>query len=351
MSSEHVTTIVVGGGQAGLAAGHALRRSGTSCIILDAHERVGDAWRQRWDSLRLFTQARFAALPGMRFPAPPRSYPTKDAVADYLEAYARRFGLPVRLGVDVDGVRRTGAGFEVTAGARRFTADTVILATGAYQRPSVPAFAAQLDPRIRQLHSSEYRNPAQLGPGPALVVGAGNSGAEIALELGRGTVLSGPSTGRLPLWVQSRLYWWLIHDALTTATRAGRRLRDDSAGSGAPLIRVTPRALRSAGVERAGRTAGVTDGRPRLEDGRVLDVAAVVWCTGYAPDFARVGIDGELRHERGVVRDLPGLYVLGLPFQHTLSSSLIGGVGRDAAYIARHIAAADVPSPRHPVAA
>src|SRR5215216_5031593 len=198
--SEHVETVIIGGGQAGLATGYHLARRDLPFVILDANERIGDAWRKRWDSLRLFTPARYNGLPGWPFPAPAWSFPTKDEVADYLEAYAARFDLPVQTGVRVDGLSREADRYVLTAGDRRFEADHVVVASGAYQRPRIPALASELDPGIVQLHSSEYRDPCQLQEGGVLVVGAANSGVEIALEVSRNhrTWLSGRHTGQEP---------------------------------------------------------------------------------------------------------------------------------------------------------
>ena len=351
-ATERFEVVVVGGGQAGLAVGYHLARRGLRFVILDAGERTGDSWRKRWDSLRVFTPARLDGLPGMPFPAPAASFPTKDAVADYLEAYAARFALPVRTGVTVDGLARVGDRFVATAGGRRFEADNVVLALGAYQRPRVPAFAPALDPAIVQLHSSEYRRPSQLRAGGALVVGAGNSGAEIALEASRGhrTWLSGRDTGHEPVRAGSGpfrvvvpLIWFVATHVLTVQTPLGRKVRRTFRSRGLPLARLRRQDLTAAGIELVPRTAGVRDGAPVLEDGRALEVANVIWCTGFVPDLAWIdlplsGEDGP-RHERGVVGAEPGLYVLGLYFLYALTSPLLGGVGRDAAHIAAHIAA------------
>ena len=353
MEPERFETVVVGGGQAGLAVGYHLRRRERSFVILDAGRRVGDVWRNRWDSLRLFTPARYCGLPGLGFPADGWHYPTKDEVADYLETYATRFGLPVRAGVRVDGVTRPGDRFLVSAGERRFEADNVVVASGAYRHPRVPAFAAELDPGILQLHSSGYQRPAQLREGGVLVVGAGNSGAEIALEASRDhpVWLSGRHPGSEPTRAGSRLdrlftppFWFAINQVLTVGTPIGRRLRPRLMKMGTPLARVRRRDLAAAGVQRVPRTAGARDGLPLLEDGRVLEVANVVWCTGFRPDFSWVHLpvfdaDGEPRHDRGVVAAEPGLYFVGLFFLSSVASSLVGGVGRDAAAIADRIAA------------
>ncbi len=199
-ATQHVDTLVIGGGQAGLAAGYELARRGRDFVILDAHDHVGDSWRIRWDSLRLFTPASLNGLPGMPFPAPGEHFPTKDELADYLETYAARFALPVQLGVRVDELTRDGDRYLVSAGVRRLAANHVVVATGAYATPGLPAFASQLDPAITQLHSLDYRNPGQLRDGRVLVVGAGNSGAEIALELAatHQTWLAGRDTGHFP---------------------------------------------------------------------------------------------------------------------------------------------------------
>jgi putative flavoprotein involved in K+ transport len=350
---EPIETVVIGGGQAGLSVGHHLARRGRRFLILDANQRVGDAWRRRWDSLRLFTPARYDALAALPFPAPAHSFPTKDQVADYLEAYAARFQLPVRTGVRVDRLWRDDGRFVVATGDRSWAADNVVVAMSTFQVPRVPSFAAELDPAILQLHSSGYRRPSQLREGPTLVVGAGNSGAEIALEIAgsRRTWLSGRHPGSEPTSAGSRLdrlftppFWFLITRVLTVDTRIGRKARPKLTGVGTPLARVKPRTLRAAGVERTPRTAGVRDGLPVLEDGRALEVANVVWCTGFRPGFSWIDLpvfedDGEPRHDHGVVASAPGLYVVGRFFQTAVASPLVGWVGYDAGSIADRIAA------------
>jgi putative flavoprotein involved in K+ transport len=348
---ERFETVIVGGGQAGLAVGYHLARRGRRFVILDANQRIGDVWRGRWDSLRLFTPARYDGLPGWPFPAPAWSFPTKDQVADYLEAYATRFDLPVRTGVCVDRLSRDGDRYLVTTGNRRLEADHVVVASGAYQRPRIPAFAAELDPGILQLDPNRYRDPSQLPGGGALVVGAGNSGAEIAFEVSgtHPTWLSGPDTGHIPVrtgTVWDRLLtppvWWFASRVLTVQTPIGRKVRPKALTTTAPLERVRPKELAAAGVQRVPRTVGVRDGSPLLEDGRVMDVATVLWCTGFRPDFAWVDLpvfdqDGAPTHHRGVVGSQPGLYFLGLWFLAAFTSSLLGGVGSDAEHIAEQI--------------
>jgi putative flavoprotein involved in K+ transport len=353
-ASVRVNTVVIGGGQAGLSVGYHLSRLGVPFVILDASRHVGDSWRQRWDSLRLFTPARHAGLDGMPFPAKPFSFPTKDDMADYLEAYARRFELPVRLGVKVDRLSRLGDRFIVVAGNQRFEADNVVVAMGHYQRPRRPAFAGELRSSITQVHSFEYRNPGQLQPGDVLVVGAGNSGAEIAVETAarHRTWLAGRETGHVPFRVDglaarlivSRLVLRVVfHRILSIATPIGRKVRPRVLHRAAPLIRTKPKDLAAAGVLRVPRVTGVRNGLPLLEDGRTAEVANVVWCTGFDAGFSWIdlpvfGPDGFPQHEAGVVAAEPGLFFVGLPFLYAFSSEMIHGVGRDAGRIARAVA-------------
>jgi putative flavoprotein involved in K+ transport len=270
----------------------------------------------------------------------------------YLEAYAARFALPVRTGARVDGLTRADGEFVVSSGTGGYRADNVVVATGAYQVPHVPDFAAALDPAIVQLHSTAYRNPTQLR-GPVLVVGAGNSGAEIAFEaaaLGP-TVLSGRDTGQEPVRAGGRAdrlfvppFWFLLSRVLTTGSPLGRAARRQLSGRGLPLARVRRADLKAAGVERVPRVTGIRDGRPALADGRVLDVATVVWCTGFGSDFRWIDLPvfdahGQPDHTRGIVPALPGLYFVGLFFLASAASPLIGGVGRDAGHVARHLVA------------
>jgi putative flavoprotein involved in K+ transport len=343
---ERYDTVVVGAGQAGLATGYHLARQDLDYAIVDADARVGDGWRRRWDSLRLFTPAAYSGLPGMPFPAAPAHLPDKDEVADYLERYAERFDLPMRMGTRVEGMSREGARWVLHAGDRRLEAENVVVATGAFHRPRVPALAARLAPAIHQLHSSEYRNPFALPEGPVLVVGVGNSGAQIAMELARfrPTWLAGRSTGHIPRRLLGRdVYdWaWPVATRLTRETRLGRRWQQ-KARRGDPLLGIMPEAIAASGVRRLGRVTDVREGLPVCE-GEAIAPAVVIWCTGYVPDWSWIDAPitdaaGELRHERGVARDVPGLHFVGLRWQHRITSPLLGGVGEDAAYIAAAIA-------------
>ena len=367
---EHVDTVIIGGGQSGLSVAYHLQRLGIQFVVLEANAHIGDSWRHRWDSLRLFTPARYDGLAGMPFPARQFSFPSKDEMADYLVGYAARFALPVRTGVRVDHVTRDGSDYVVSAGDHRFVARNVVVAMASYQTPKIPSFATELDPDIVQMHSSEYRNPGQLREGGVLVVGAGNSGAEIAIELarhGHDTWLSGRDTGHLPYAVDgiiARLITPLVlrvvfHRVITVDTPIGRRARPKVLAHGGPLIRQHPDELLAAGVRRVGRTVAVRAGQPVLADGTVVPVTNVIWCTGFHAGMSWLEIPvfdehGEPIHERGLVPQQPGLYFVGLHFLYALSSTMIHGVARDAERIARAIASrrtssAARGSPRPPV--
>ncbi len=354
-SARDIETVVIGAGQAGLSAGYHLAERGREFVILDAYERVGDNWRCHWDSLRLYSPALAASLPGMKFPASRTSYPTKDEMADFLEAYRAAFELPVRGGVRVSGVRGDGDRYLVTCtDGSSYRCDNVVIATGTFGRsPNVPAFAGELDPGIRQLHSSDYKRPSQLRPGRVLVVGASHSGGDIAFEAGSAghpVVLSGPIHGQVPFHLDSRpakvafrgLYFLAQH-VLTLRTPVGRKIRPEVRAHGGPLIRVKKADLARVGVDMTpARTVGAKDGRPVLDGDRTLDVTNVVWCTGFRQDFSWIdppvtGDDGWPLERRGVVGTAPGLYFVGLAFQFAFSSMLVGGAGRDAEYVVKHL--------------
>ncbi len=347
-------TIVIGGGQAGLTTGYFLQQHGRDFTILDAGERIGDSWRKRWDSLRLFTPARYNGLAGMPFPAPDHYFPTKDEMGDFLEGYAAHFKLPVRTGIRVDSLTRQAEGFLVAAGNQRFEAKQVVVAMANYQSPRVPAFASELDAGIVQFHSSAYQNLSQLQEGGVLIVGAGNSGSEIAMEASRNhpTWMSGRNTGQIPFRIQTpaahRVFIPLVlrvlfHRVLTVNTPVGRKMRPKILTQGGPLIRIKSSDMAAAEIQRVPRTVGVRDGRPLLEDSHVLDVANVIWCTGFHPDFSWIKLpifgEHEPMHERGIVASEPGLYFVGLHFQYALSSTMIHGIERDAEHVVNQIAA------------
>jgi putative flavoprotein involved in K+ transport len=340
--------LVIGGGQAGIAAGHYLSGTGLRFLIVEGNQRIGDSWRQRWDSLRLFTPAEFNGLPGMPFRAASRfHYPSKDEMADYLERYAAAMSLPVVTGTRIDLLQQSDCRFIARAAGRTFAADQVIVAMSSFQRQRPPAFASELSSSIYSVHAGEYRNPAQLAPGSVLVVGAGNSGAEIALELaaaGRRTWLAGEPPGVVPFdqggffarHVLNRIVLrGVFHRLLTIRTPMGRKHRATALNGAAPLIRTKPKHLAAAGVARVSRICGVEDGLPLLEDGSTISVDNVVWCTGFQPDFKWIDMPvfdagGMPQHEAGVVPRCSGLYFVGLHYLYALSSGMVHGVARDA---------------------
>lgn len=358
--TQRVETIVIGAGQAGLATGYHLSRRGREFVILDSFARIGDNWRQQWDSLRLYSPAGRDSLPGMEFPGPAFSFPTKDDVADYLEAYAARFDLPVRTGTVVRRLSRQHDGFVVDCDDMRYEADNVVVATGTFGRaPRVPDFAGDLDPEILQMHSSEYRNPAQLRKGRVLVVGASHSGGDIALEVAQthGTLLCGRDTGQIPVPLETRrmrmlfpVLWQVWGHVMSVRTPIGRKERTNARAHGAPLLRVKRSDLAAADVERVlDRMTGARDGLPLLGDDRVVDVANVIWCTGFRHDFDWIdlpvtGEDGWPLEERGVVPTQPGLYFTGLSFQSSFRSMLIGGAGADAEHVVEHLTSRPTPA-------
>jgi putative flavoprotein involved in K+ transport len=352
MESTYVDTVVIGGGQAGLIAGYELARRGREFVILDAHDRVGDAWRTRWDSLRLFTPGRNCDLPGLRFTGHRSLAPTKDEMADYLERYAAHHKLPVRSGVCVTGLGRAGELFRITTTAGEFTASNVVVATGSYREAKVPAFADELDAHIVRIHSSDYLNPGQLQPGGVLLVGAGNSGADISLDVvgSHPTWLAGPKVAHIPPDIDKlfarhvvvRGVRFVQRNVLCLRTPIGRKAAPKLRGKATPLIRQKPKWLAAAGVERVGRVVGVHDGLPQLDDGQVLDVTNVIWCTGFRHDFPWIdlpGFDshGSPLHTRGVSNEVAGLYFIGLEFQYALASASLFGVARDATYVVKQL--------------
>lgn len=348
-------TIVIGGGQAGLAAGYELKSRGVDFVILDASDRVGDAWRNRWDSLRLFTPAHMNGLPGMAFPAAGNEFVGKDQVADFLEDYARFTQLPVRSGVRVTRLEPVGGGFGVaTADGEILRADNVIVAMADYQKPHVPEFASDISPDIYQVHSSKYRNPKQLRDGEVLVVGFGNSGSDIAFDVSQThpTAISGIPGPSIPFALESwfgvnigtRLVKFVTLKVLSTSTPMGRRARPKMVkAKKPPLVRVRPQELRRGGVRHVARIVVVEDGRPVTADGVALDVSNIIWCTGYRPGFVEwvhapvFDEGGRPVHRRGVT-DVDGLYFLGLFFLHAVWSETIPGVQRDARYVVEHLA-------------
>ena len=344
-ANRPLDVLVIGGGQAGLAMGYQLRQRGQRFLILDAGAQIGSAWRSRWDSLVLFTPAQYDNLPGLPFPAAPDTYPSKDDVANYLQNYAATFDLPVRLNASVTSVSTTNSGYVASAGDDMVEARQIVVATGPFHLPFTPPAAGQLDPDVYQVHSAQYRNPKDIPPGRVLVVGAANSGCQIAQELSATHQVALSTGARIPTIPQRPLgrdvWWWasgLRLDRVTVDSRLGKRLagRDQRIGVGPRNltrrhgVRIRPRAITAAG-----RTVSFADGATAAFD-------AVVWATGYTTNHSWIDVPeatdrhGHLVHKRGVTPS-PGLYTLGLTWQHTRGSALLGWVGADAAYLADQI--------------
>jgi putative flavoprotein involved in K+ transport len=344
-SAQHLEVAVIGGGQAGLAIGYYLRQQGCRFVIVERASELAPAWRERWDSLTLFTPRRYSALPGLPFPGDPDGYPTRDEVIAYLERYAETFQLPIELDSEVKKLEQDDGRFRLELDDRTITADQVVVATGPFQKPFVPKLAEELSADVFQAHAVGYRRPNDVPDGTVLVVGGGNTGFQIAKELSttHKVVLSvGSRQKPLPQRLLGRdLFWWLTKAGIlnkSIESRLGRKLstRDTLIGS-------SPRELkRRYGVELKPRAVDADGRKVRFEDGSELEVDAVIWASGYRPDHSWIRLpvfdDGRLRHRRGVA-DVPGLYFLGLTWQYTRGSALIGWVRDDAEFIAEQIAA------------
>jgi len=338
---ESVDVAVIGGGQAGLAMSYQLRQRGRRHVVLDAGPEIGHVWRSRWDSLALFTPTQYSGLPGMAFPGPGDTYPSKEDVVAYLSAYLDTFDLPIRLNTRVASLVRGAEGYVVTSGDGTLTARQIVVATGPFQTPFIPRAAGGLDPSVVQVHSGSYRNPAQLPEGGTLVVGGGNSGFQIAEELAASRKVDLAVGTRMPSLPQRLLgrdlFWWLTRLGvmrISLGSRLGRRMAKRDV-----LIGSSERRLRRAGVTFRGRLDRTEGSRAIFADGGELSVEAVVWATGYRPDYSWIEVpgvvdgNGRAVHRRGVTA-APGLYFVGLPWQYTRGSALIGFVEKDAVFLA-----------------
>jgi putative flavoprotein involved in K+ transport len=345
-SGDDVEVAVIGAGQAGLAMGYFLRSRGRRFVILERAGEIAPAWRERWDSLVLFTPRRYSALPGHPFPGDPDGYPTRDEVIAYLERYAETFDLPIELNHEVKKLERSDDGrFRLAVGERTIIADQVVVATGPFQTPYVPKLAERLADHVFQTHAVGYRRPGEVPPGTLIVVGGGNTGFQIARELSatHKVVLSiGSRQTPLPQRLFGRdLFWWLTKVRIldkSVETRLGQRLRTRET-----LIGSSPRELKRYGIELKPRLVDADGHTVRFEDGSKLEVDTVIWASGYRPDYSWIKLaifddEGRLRHRRGVT-DVPGLYFLGLTWQYTRGSALIGWVRDDAEFVAERLAA------------
>ena len=345
-TDNHVDVAVVGGSQAGLAMGYYLRELGRRFVILERADSIAPAWRERWDSLTLFTPRRYSALPGLPFPGDPDGYPTRDEVIAYLERYEETFELPIELNSEVRRLSGSDGRFILESHGGTITSNQVVVATGPFQTPYVPKIAESLEPGVRQAHSTGYRRPTDVPEGTVLVVGGGNTGFQIAKELAAAhkVVLSvGSRQKPLPQRLLGRdLFWWLTKTGLirkTVDSRIGRRIQQTDT-----LIGSSPRELkRRYGIGMKPRVVAASRRTVSFADSSELDVDAVIWATGYRSDYSWIepsvlGPDGRVQHRRGVT-EVPGLYFLGLSWQHTRGSALIGWVKDDAEFIAAEIAA------------
>jgi putative flavoprotein involved in K+ transport len=340
-------TIVIGGSQSGLAMGYYLKKIGEDFIVLDASEKVGQTWSNRWDSLQLFSPPSVNKMPGWSFPSPKGGPDTKDEMAEYLAAYARKFDLPIKSGYKVISVSKNGSVFSVVSAEENLTAERVIIATGAHQFPYIPAFAADLSSDIFQVHSDHYRRPSALPPGDVLVVGSAISGMQIALEVikDRKTTIAGKPTYIIPRGlsqISKKLDWWLLENLLTIKTPMGRKVRPQFVKGGG-VFPYLVQEIKESTISLRTRLSGVKDKMPMLENGETIATSVIIWCTGHRPNFSWIkecvtDERGWPVTERGVSA-MEGLYFIGMPFQYGLTSSLISGVRRDAEYISDKIRA------------
>jgi putative flavoprotein involved in K+ transport len=338
---------IIGAGQAGLATAYFLKKRGISPIIFEAADRVGAVWQSRYASLKLFTPSQYSNLPGMPFPAPKDHYPTKDEVADYLAAYAQQFDFDIRFSTPIEAMQKGADGFELRSGETLFKVDAVIVATGALQRPAVPGFASHLSPAIHQLHSSDYRDPAQIGDGRILIVGAGNSGAQIAEELvaaGRDVSVSVESWPKnLPQrFLGQDIFWWLTRFGIV-GTEPSMVATTDTLRS-IPTIGTNLKRLEAKGqLARKPRVSNAQELEVVFQDGRSEQFATIIWATGFRNNFGWINIPGALQegqpvHQRGA-SPVNGLFYIGLPFLYSKGSAFLGFVAADAQHVADSVCA------------
>ncbi len=349
---EFFDTIVIGAGQTGLSIGYNLTKKMQSFIIIDANKRIGDSWRNRWDSLKLFTPAYMDNLEGLKLPGKKHGFISKDEMADYLEKYAVHFNLPIRSNVRVTSLYKKGGHFILATENKLYESKNVIVAMSSDQDPKIPKFAKDINPSITQLHSKEYKNTSQLKKGTVLIVGAGNSGADIAMDVVKKhtTFISGRDVGHLSYrietffarYIRIKLEKFIFHHFLTTNTVWGRKLKPKMISKGGLLVRVKPIDFIEAGIERLPKVVAVKNGLPVLEDGRIIEVDNIIWCTGYHPGFSWIDLPvfdeiNEPKQLRGVVEIQAGLYFVGLRFLFGVTSHWIDGMQRDAKYIVKQI--------------
>ncbi len=346
MLQQEFEVIIIGGGQAGLAAGYYLKQAKVSFLILEKGKAVGDSWRKRYDSLVLFTPRWYSSLPGLLLKGDPDGYASKDEIADYLEQYSIHFSLPIQVNTEILMLKKSAFGFKVTTNKGDYLAQKVIIATGPFQKPFIPYFSTNISQEVRQLHTSEYRNPLQLQEGQVLIVGAGNSGAQIAVELSDQTEVAlslGHQLKFMPLELFGKsIFWWFQKTGILRArvnSAIGKRLKK----MGDPIFGYELRdRFRQGKVRLRARTENIASDIAIFRDHTRLQIKNVIWATGFIRDYSWIHIPHVLDHKSMPVHDrgvspVPGLFFLGLPWQYRRGSALIGGVGEDAAYIVKHI--------------
>ncbi|RAS80914.1 flavin-containing monooxygenase [Priestia endophytica] len=338
--------IIIGSGQAGLSMGYYLKKTALSFVIIDQNTRIGDTWRNRYDSLTLFTLPLYSSLPGLRLKKERNCMPTKDDIADYLENYAKTFSLPVQLGIHVKNVSKIDDFFSLETNKGVVEARTLVVATGPFHTPRIPSFSKKLSKDIVQLHSSSYKNPSQLKDGNVLVVGAGNSGAQIAVELANTPKTYLSTSGKLrflPLFIMNKnIFWWFDKIGILKATRdsfIGRKLQL----YGDPIFRTQLKTKMKAGlVHLRERTKTASENEVIFADASPLKVDNIIWATGFRPNYDWLNLpnlvdkQGNIIHKRGITQQ-KGVFFLGLPWQYRRGSSLLEGVGKDAYYLYQHI--------------
>ncbi len=336
-------TIVIGAGQGGLAIGYYLKNLNQHFLILDRSKDIGSTWSSRYDSLILFTPRQYSSLPGLKIAGSPQGYPTKDEIANYLITYRETFQLPVQLNTEVTRIRKENGHFIVKTKDQNYETKNVVIATGPFQKPRIPAFAENLSTNIYQLHSSEYKNPANLREGNVLIVGGGSSGGQIAVELSkeRETYLSiGHKLKFMPLKIGSKsIFWWFdklgIMDAAPQSW-LGRKIRMN----GYPIFGYELKnAIKQGKVIQKSRANYGEGSTIQFQDKSSLNVQNMIWATGFQSDYNWIDIEGVLDHQGRVLHKkgeskIPGLYFLGLPWQSCRGSGLLIGVGKDAQYLA-----------------
>jgi putative flavoprotein involved in K+ transport len=338
--STSLEVLVIGAGQAGLSMAWHLARRGVGYLVIDAAPDVGHSWRTRWDSLRLFTSARYDGLPGEDFPGNPDSYPSKDQVAAYLTDYAHRHAFPILTDTRVTRLVPYVGGLAAHTTSGVVYARRVVVATGAFHVPSLPAVDGSFS--VPTVHSSQYRRPSDLPQGRVLVVGGANSGLQIAEDLAfsRQVVLaSGTNPPAVPQRPLGRdLFWWLTRLGFMDKgpdSRLAQRMR----ARGDLVVGTSRKELRAAGVDFRPRLVDASGRTATFADGAEVDVDAVVWATGFRPDHSWIDApavtdeSGMPRHDGGRSLAVPGLWFLGLPWQRTRGSALLGFVQRDAAHL------------------